>query len=172
MNSLEIENLLRVDCDLSTTYEGVFASDTLPSFCGSKSAVVMNFDPITEEGSHWVCAYVENGKGEYFDSYGTSPHLIPQFVYFMNRNCKSNWSFNRQELQSIDTNVCGHYCIWFLSERGRGKSMHDIVSQFSNDTRSNDVIVKECVERRFGEIAQTIVNRGSCIRLQCCRARK
>jgi hypothetical protein len=172
MNSLEIENLLRPDCKLSRTYEGVFASDTIPLFCGSRSAMVLNFDPISKEGSHWVCVYVENGKGEYFDSYGMSPHIVTPFIYFLDRNCGSNWSYNRHELQSIDSTVCGHYCIWFLSERARGKTMSEIVSQFSNDTRSNDTLVKESVELRYGGIAQSIINRASCIRAQCCMVRQ
>jgi hypothetical protein len=40
--------------------------------------------------------------------------------------------------------------MWYLSERVRGKSMQEIVSKFSNNTRSNDERVKQLVETRFG----------------------
>jgi hypothetical protein len=144
--------------------------------CKSMESILCKLNPlkwlIEAYGSHWVCVYVENGKGEYFDSYGMSPHIVEPFISFLDRNCRSNWSYNRHELQSIDSTVCGHYCIWFLSERARGKTMSEIVSQFSNDTRSNDALVKESVELRYGGIAHSIINRASCIRVQCFMVRQ
>jgi len=160
MNTLQVENLLRLDCNLSTTFEGVFASDRLPKFSDLKSALVLNFDPITRPGSHWVAIYVDNGVGEYFDSYGEAP-FIDHFLNFLKQNCRT-WNYNKKELQALDSDVCGYYCIWFLSERARGKSMHKIIYKFSNDLKKNDVIVKKQVEARFGKIKESIINRDSC----------
>jgi hypothetical protein len=168
MNTLQLENLLRSDCKLSVTFEGVFASDLIPTFCGSRTALVLNESPQSDSGTHWIGIYIENGKGEYFDSYGRSPE-VANFVHFLDRNCpRKNWRYNEKELQSYDTDVCGQYCIWFISERARGKSMNDIVSTFSKDTQKNDVIVKERVETRFGRIAEQYINIDSCANLQCC----
>lgn len=170
MNTLEVENLLRADCKLSTIFEGVYASDLLPSFCESRgTAMVMNMDPSNFGGSHWVCLYIEKGRGEYFDSYGLAPPL-EEFVSFLNRNCRK-WEYNKQELQSLDTTVCGHYCIWFLSERARGKSMLQIVEQFSStNTRKNDVAVENLVLTRFGRISAAASGKThKCV--QCCCAR-
>ena len=169
MNTLQVENLLRSDCKLATIFDGVFASDRLPSLCDSKTAMVVNIDPYNSPGSHWVCMYIENGKGEFFDSYGEYPY-VHSFINFLNRNCKS-WTFNRVDLQAIDSDVCGHYCIHFLSERARGKSMEEIVAQFSvNNKNKNDAGVKEMVETRFGRIADSFLNDGS--QCQCCIKRR
>jgi hypothetical protein len=168
MNSQEIENLMRSDCELSTTFEGVFPSDCIPAFCDSRTAIVLNLDPQTQNGSHWVAMYLENGKGEYFCSYGSSPK-IDHFINFLNRNCNKGWNFNKDDLQSLNSDVCGDYCMWYLSERVRGKSMHEIVSNFSNNTRSNDERVKDLVETRFGRIADKIINVNNCrYCIQCC----
>jgi hypothetical protein len=176
MDTLQVENVLRADCKLSTTFEGVYASNMLPSFCdtsGSGAAVVANLDPSTRPGSHWVCMYVdEQGRGEYFDSYGLPPPL-PEFVAFLGRNAARGWTYNRHELQSLDTTVCGHYCIWFLSERARGKSMEEIVARFSStDTQKNDSQVENFVVTRFGKIAATVATLAAGRRsVQCCCAR-
>ena len=167
MNTLQIDNIMRADCELSTTFEGVFASDRLPALSEQKTAMVMNLDPFKMDGSHWVCIYIENVNGNYFDSYGLSPS-VDNFVHFLKRNCKT-WTFNKTELQSYDTEVCGHYCIWFLTERARGKTMHEIVSQFSEDRAKNDLLVENQVTTRFGTIVSNFME-GQCG--QCCKKRK
>jgi hypothetical protein len=175
MDTLQVENLLRADCKLSTIFDGVYASDCLPLFCGSgDTGLVMNLDPSDRAGSHWVCIYIQDGNGEYFDSYGMAPPL-ENFLDFLKRNCRT-WSYNKQELQSLDSTVCGHYCIWFLSERARGQTMQNIVRNFSEtDSKLNDKKVKSQVETRFGGIVQKLsesssnINRVRCV--QCCCAR-
>jgi hypothetical protein len=175
MDTLQVENLLRADCKLSTIFEGVFASDRLPLFCGGGDlGMVMNLDPSDRGGSHWVCIYVQDGKGEYFDSYGMAPP-IEEFLDFLQRNSKT-WSYNKQELQSLDSTVCGHYCIWFLSERARGRSMQNIVQDFSEtDTKRNDQAVKMQVETRFGGMVKKTSSsssaRGRCVQCCCPRVR-
>jgi hypothetical protein len=169
MNTLQVEDLLRLDCNLASTFEGVFASDRLPKFSDLKSALVLNFDPISKPGSHWVAIYVDNGVGEYFDSYGEPP-FIGYFVNFLKQNCRT-WTYNKKEMQALDSDVCGYYCIWFLSERARGKSLLEITSKFSNNHNKNDLIVKKQVETRFGRIKENIINKDSCT-VQCCVKRK
>jgi len=173
MNTNQIENLLRADCKLSTTFDGVFASDLLPLVCDPVgTAMVMNLDSSREPGSHWVCLYIENGRGEYFDSYGLPP-MVEEFEIFLNRNCwGGNWTYNRQELQALDSQVCGHYCIWFLGQRARGRSMGEIVNEFSpQDSRKNDTKVENCVLARYGRIAEDFTSEiGKCVQCCCPRA--
>ena len=174
MDTVQVENLLRADCKLSVIFDGVYASDCLPMFCGGgDTGLVMNIDPSTQSGSHWVSIYIQNGKGEYFDSYGMAPPL-EDFMRFLKTNTKT-WTYNKQELQSLDSTVCGHYCIWFLSERARGKSMQNIVQQFSKtDTKWNDNTVKRQVETRFGGIVKNMSSAAAATSskcVQCCCAR-
>ena len=44
------------------------------------------------------------------------------------------WDFNRRKLQSAWSDVCGQYCIFYLSHIARGQSMNTIVQLFDNNT--------------------------------------
>ena len=76
MNTLQIERLLKKDLKSKTIFKKVCALDQLekPTF---PSAYVINSDPSSEPGEHWVAVYFDKrGRGEYFDSYGLPPTLI------------------------------------------------------------------------------------------------
>ena len=41
------------------------------------SAYVINSDPSSEPGEHWIAVYFhKRGRGEYFDSYGLAPAFV------------------------------------------------------------------------------------------------
>ena len=66
-------------------------------------------------------------KGEFFDSYGLPPsNYIGTFSSFLN-----GWSFNSVTLQSINSKVCGHYCLYYALFRSRNIGMSTIVHRFS-----------------------------------------
>ena len=66
--------------------------------------MVLNTDPADEPGEHWVAVYIhEDGKGEYFDSYGMAPP--PCFERFMQRQCVQ-WMWNKVQLQDLWTFLC------------------------------------------------------------------
>ena len=75
MNTLQIERLLKKDLKSKTIFKKVCALDQLekPTF---PSAYVINSDPSSKPGEHWVAVYFDKrGRGEYFDSYGLPPYL-------------------------------------------------------------------------------------------------
>jgi len=59
MNTEEIENALKRKC--VKDFDGVFSADTLPA---KPRLLVVNTDPALSPGRHWVCMYVDNGRGE------------------------------------------------------------------------------------------------------------
>ena len=76
MNSLQIERLLKNDSETKSVFKKVCALDQLekPTF---PSAYVINSDPSTEPGKHWIAVYCDkHGQGEYFDSYGLPPAFV------------------------------------------------------------------------------------------------
>ena len=76
MNSEEIRRALRPVRD----FDGVFAADDLPD---EPHLLVSNTHPTSRPGRHWVCICVENGRGEYFDSFGRPPTAY--FERYMDR---------------------------------------------------------------------------------------
>lgn len=144
MNNLSITNVLENDTDTKSTFKGVFASDKCPQTLQRGGCYVINTDPVAFTGRHWVCVYVprDNGSVEYFDSYGRPPTTVPGIATFL-RN--QNVVHNTKQIQSLYSDVCGHYCIYFLKRRCRGLSMHHIVDRFTDDPRRNDKYVKRLI---------------------------
>jgi hypothetical protein len=140
MNTVEIEHILR---NRAKGFDGVFSIDTLPP---KPHLLVCNTDPSTKSGRHWVCIWIEDDRGEYFDSFGRAPNEI--FERYLNSKC-SSWIFNDRQLQSVVSKFCGHYCIYYCMLRSRGVGLRKIVSNFTSDTGLNDVIVHRfaCVQR-------------------------
>lgn len=83
--------------------------------------------------------FSQEGKGEYLDSYGIPP-LIPGFYTFLEKNTVS-WRFNDRTLQGPHSRVCGHYCVFYMLYRCRGRSMDSVVAMFDDDTNDNDDFV-------------------------------
>jgi hypothetical protein len=50
--------------------------------------VIINTDPHTEKGSHWLAVHFfpKSSSAYYFDSYGILP-LVPDIEAFIRRNC-------------------------------------------------------------------------------------
>lgn len=57
---------------------------------------------------HWVCLEVEKNKVYYFDSFGTPPPTE------ISKKTKLPIYYNDKQIQDIDTNFCGQYCLYFL----------------------------------------------------------
>ena len=88
-------------------------------------------------------------EGEFFDSYGLRPsNYTRTFTSFLNNN-SNGWKFNSKTLQSIDSKVCGHYCLYFALLRSHQVSMSTIVNRFSGNKSRNDFLVQRFIEKRF-----------------------
>lgn len=149
MNTTQILTALKNDPVTANKFCGVFPSDQLPEHietfpCG----IVANTDPSGEPGTHWITFYLSSRhKAEFFDSFGKPPEYYHKsFKHFLD---DYDLNFNNRKLQSIWTDVCGQYCMFYLSHRARGHSMSKIVNMFSNNTMSNDSKVFKFVSKHF-----------------------
>ena len=87
-------------------------------------------------GSHWVSTYIENGKINYFDSFG-----LPPFQEIVNHAKEKNLTLIHQnnQIQSLNTTTCGYFCLYFLNEMNRGVSYFDLLQVFDiHDTTKNE----------------------------------
>jgi hypothetical protein len=96
MNTQQIEHASKT----SKKFCGVFPADQLPkSLSTFPCGFVVNTDPSTKPGTHWVVFYFPTyNTGEFFDSYGQPPeHYNESFkTYFK----PYEWKHNTQKLQS------------------------------------------------------------------------
>jgi len=131
MNSDEIDRFLR---SRLRDFDGVFSVDNLPK---DPHLLVCNTD---KPGRHGIAIYIEDGRGDFFDSFGGRPNV--DFERYKNRHCVS-WNFN-----DVVSKFCRYYCIYFCILRSRGVDMCKIVRSFSSDTELNDTLVRAYVCRR------------------------
>ena len=162
MNSLQIKRALERNTYTKKTFRGVFAADEMPTLDTFPCGFVANTDPSTEPGTHWVSFYFPSrDKGEFFDSYGYPPEYYGE--PFQSYNVET---INSHKLQSSWSEVCGHYCIFYLYHRSRGYSMSKIVNMFSSNTTINDCKVSCYVKKHFNVV---IDNQPDCGLIQCCK---
>jgi len=136
LDSQQLHWLVRTDRRLRPSFLGVFPADRLPPTHSPGAGLIVNTDLADQPGTHWVAMYWDgDGRAEFFDSYGQTPQSYhPSWRNYLGRECR----YTTRSLQSPQTTVCGHYCLYYLSQRVRGRSLKDIVMTFSGPPRVND----------------------------------
>jgi hypothetical protein len=141
MDGERIDFALRSRCP---QFIGVFASDRLPIHLPSRRPLLLvaNTMPHKHKGEHWVAFCFNNSTGEYFDSLGEPPP--PRFRRYLDRFCNT-WIHNGGQLQSVLSQFCGHYCIFYCLYRALDYSFKQILNCFTSDTTLNDYIAHNFV---------------------------
>ena len=96
-------------------------------------------------GSHWVATFVENGKIDYFDSFG----LLP-FQEIVDHAKKKNLTLVHQndQIQDLNTTTCGYFCLYFLNEMNKGSSYFNLLQVFDvHDTMKNERFIERYFEK-------------------------
>ena len=166
MNSLEVYAALKT-LPLNTM---VYAANHLPNTIATPCAIVVNTDPDYKPGAHWIAIYIDKSRnGEFFDSYGLQP-IVKSHKAFLRSNCKK-LTCNRKKMQSLNSSVCGQYCLLFLHFRASGHSMSEFQRLFSTNTIKNDFLLKtkfqQCFKIEKYRKSETHRNIQAC----CCRRR-
>lgn len=143
----QVLSILKNDEDIKQIHSGVFSSDTIPSevVC-YPTAYIVNTDDSNSPGQHWVAFFYETKSKipEYFDSYGFLP-LAPSFY----RVLPNQFKYSSHRIQGWSSKVCGHYCLYFIKERCKKRSMQEIISSFTYDAEFNDEIVMHYHRKHF-----------------------
>src|SRR5271154_4556391 len=104
LNTHEIREEMKDD----PQFIGVFASNRLPSGVDRHATIkmIVNLDPASQPGSHWVAIYRRHGRAYYFDSFGQHP---PDTI----RNClvdnSDSYRHYPRAIQSRDDKVSFGY---------------------------------------------------------------
>lgn len=72
---------------------------------------VMNLQNSDQYGSHWLSFLVKNKCVYYCDSFGMPPPKIEWDLFLKNGY---NVYINYQQIQHIDSNLCGWFAVYFL----------------------------------------------------------
>ena len=149
MNDLKINNILRVYTPTSNKFRGVFGKNELGPVERYPCCMIVNESDFGTRGTHWVAVYFDlDGNCEYFDSYGQFP--VPAIERFLSHNTRGVCQMNTKQFQSYNSDVCGQYCIYYLTKRCENISMNKILSVLDvNTRRENDHFVLQYVHNKF-----------------------
>jgi hypothetical protein len=157
-------NMLQILCTLRDvkTFLGVFPSDLLPRTITQTGTIIVNCDPHTEDGSHWLAINFQpkSFSGFYFDSYGLRPY-IPSICSLLKRTCPVR-NCNAVQLQGLTSSVCGQYCCVFALYLDKGYSPKQLISLF--DPRTADKQVAQMFASEFWSVRETSSGDSG----QCC----
>jgi len=144
------------------SFLGVYPSDILPNSIVWSGTVIINAEPHTEKGSHWLAIHFEPkaSSAYYFDSYGISP-IVPALHAFLKRNC-TVWVYNTVQPQGLTSSVCGQYCCLFALYMDKGYTPKQFVGLLKANIA--DQQIKKLFSSEFGPLQKK--SHGG----QCCRS--
>ena len=148
MDTRELDSILQGNVATRETFIGVYALDHLPSPFEMQEQrdrwfIVCNCCPSTRDGRHWIAVFYDRGSVEFFDSFGLSPDAYDErMVRFLDDNSMMvtrEVTYNNVQLQALDSDACGHYCVLYGVARSRGDTFHDVVGEMKALTRDNTI---------------------------------
>lgn len=144
----QIENLMKPYTKKG--FEGVIAADELDKLHPSeKMSFIMNTDPRSKPGKHWVAVYIDAEKDmsvEYYDSFGDGPskNFLKQLQELVEKIDPDEYlklKVNRVVDQRADSSNCGWFAAKFLIDRFDGKKFKEC-SKFQNVAQGEKDIEK------------------------------
>ena len=116
-------------------FRGVFMRDTLPKRTHKRECGIVNLNTSKESGSHWVAYQKDGNKRIYFDSFGQiTPWEIQKYLKTNEELERGKGVIQRNTdiVQAINTNVCGHLCLFVLKSLTEGLSFQEVINKLTN----------------------------------------
>ena len=105
---------------------------------------ITNDQDHTMPGGHWNAWWVDDGVVTFFDSFSRSPLDFGHDYKDILRKFRGFKYFNKH-LQSIDSVVCGYYCIHFLLLLASGFDAGSMMRDYTSNTNENDLYVVKLI---------------------------
>ena len=118
----------------------IHSVDLLPSTIDPNMNYIINADVVSGPGTHWTALHTGGKYNVIYDPFGVPPDTrIKAFAKSGNNDLVV--SIDKQS-QHIDASSCGYWCIWFLYQREKGKSLGEIVSMIEDDEKKNEKMLE------------------------------
>lgn len=169
MNTIQLTVDMTDNKNIKKYFRGVFPSDKLPKKIKKPSLLIVNTDPSTSKGSHWVAFYIpRTGKPEYFDSLGRIPEK-KEFLEFLAKHGKT-FDYNKKRLQGTFSTTCGNYCGVYLYFRSKNIPFKQFLKLFSSKNfELNDSKILELYKKIFRRKKKVQIGGSQIICNQTCQ---
>lgn len=104
-------DLLQILKSKKIPINGIFSIYDMPSELTEGNYIFLISPPKNKRHGHWVALKVRKKDYLYCDSYGIPP---PEQIV---KICKKSIIFNKNQIQKINENNCGLFCIEFLNHK-------------------------------------------------------
>jgi hypothetical protein len=145
MNTTRINAILSLDPASASIFRGTLASDEFASvYRRRKDALfVVNTDPSSKPGTHWIVVYARHGALHFFDPYGLPSTMFPT----INRIIGADDPISVDApLQGYGTDVCGDYCVLFALYVARGMTPRGFARLWMRiDSKRRDSLARNIV---------------------------
>ena len=148
MDTSELATCMSSDFWISKNKHGVFPRNRLPD-CSFPGLYIVNVDLAGQPGSHWFLICVDGHcNGLFFDYLGSSQPYTRKVKKIIHNDAII---VTDDRLQSLDSNVCGGYALYFARELAKGTDICSMMLPFTPyHTVRNDEYVWKYTQKHFG----------------------
>ena len=158
MNTNEINHVLSTNPVTKKFFNGVYPKDWLEMISEKPELIICNTDASDKSGKHWILIFFNNEDVDFFDSLGNKPSQYGfEFVRFMQKYADV-CNLTSHPVQPLNTDLCGHYCIYFAHKHCQGYDMEYILNNLPNKN----------LIKNFTEVYLKKFEGNSCDNIQCC----
>ena len=122
LNTFQLTAALEKNPITKKCFDGVYPRDILKSIKKTPQMIIVNTDPSTKSGKHWILLYFDaQGHAEIFDSLGNDVASYHSSIKkFIQRHYTHYMHAVHDRIQPKGTTLCGHYCLYYAYLDVRG----------------------------------------------------
>ena len=137
------------DCE---NFLGTFAIDEILHIKIKQYPVqmVINFDKRENVGTHWIALSMYNNRIFICDPLGglNIPASFPkELLIFLQTMVFQKQLFVTRQLQCLNSDTCGYYCILFIKIMCLNNRFSDFITLFDNDCNNNDIKIHKLINK-------------------------
>ena len=108
-------------------FKGVYMRDELNNYYLQEPlSIIFNLDSSENQGTHWVCFFINSKTCYYFDSFGLFPPVELTNFLKQSKNCDQLIGSSFQ-VQNFNTNYCGYLCLYVLEQLSNNFKFEDVI---------------------------------------------
>ena len=142
MNTKQLWNALTHNPITIFFFDGIFSSDTL-AFVKEPELIIGNTDPSNKAGEHWVLFLVRGKSVDFYDTLGKDINYYGSLFLDFIKNFAHDYKQCLRRTQPIDSNLCGHYCLYYALAKCNGHPVKTIIDSMVSSDHVIDVVNKK-----------------------------
>ena len=125
-SSTQIEKYLKNHSE----FLGCFGTNNLPKALPQfPCSLIVNTDPTTKPGDHWLGLVLTKNKCFFFDSFGLG--IMDLNIKIFLKQYYKKVSINNHCIQHLNSDKCGLYCIAFIKHVNSTMTYEKFISKFN-----------------------------------------